>query len=59
MTNRSKKCTRCKDVKPLSDFRKKNGYADGYTSQCIECEKEKEQLKKDQEREYGKKYFTF
>ena len=35
----TKKCSCSPIPKPISDFRKKNGYGDGYQSKCKVCEK--------------------
>lgn len=32
-----KRCSKCQVEKPLADFRKGKGYADGYRGQCREC----------------------
>lgn len=32
-----KTCSRCGETKPLTDFRKGKGYADGYRGQCKAC----------------------
>lgn len=34
-----KSCKRCKNMKPLSDFYKHNGMADGHLSFCKDCKK--------------------
>ena len=35
----SKKCIKCGEVKPYSEFHKKSGSSDGYRSKCKECRK--------------------
>ena len=37
VTRTSKTCQRCKNLKPVSQFAKKTGAADGYVSYCKPC----------------------
>lgn len=37
-TDMEKKCTRCRTVKPLSDYYKTYGYADGHYTWCKKCQ---------------------
>jgi hypothetical protein len=52
-------CTTCKIKKPLSEFRRSSESYDGRQSKCKACEKAKEERLKAEEKEYGKKFFTF
>ncbi|MBT8334334.1 MAG: hypothetical protein KJP19_07860 [Deltaproteobacteria bacterium] len=36
-----KKCTECSEEKPLSEFYRRKGYKDGYTTECKACPKKK------------------
>lgn len=38
---RLKKCSRCGDDKPLSEFDKRTKSSDGYSSHCKECQKKR------------------
>lgn len=55
----TKPCTRCRIHKPLPAFAKQNESPDGRRPMCKECEREARATKKEQMKEYGKKYFTF
>ena len=39
-TDGKKKCFKCGEIKPLSDFGISNRASNGHTSQCLECERE-------------------
>lgn len=36
-----KKCSDCKEIKPVNDFKKDPGYKDGRFKRCRECEKKR------------------
>jgi len=63
---KTKKCTCCKKIKPLSEFHKQKAYKDGYRSQCKKCLRKKDKhrynndpevIKKRKEKEAQKKLF--
>ncbi len=52
-----KKCSICKEKKPLSEFVRDNSISTGYTSRCLVCERkrskafyEKQKIRREQER---------
>jgi len=57
-----KRCSRCQIEKPLTDFHKAKGYADGYRGQCTAClnelarEYKQRPEVKQQRREYDQEY---
>jgi len=55
----TKSCTHCHIPLPLSAFARKTEKKDGRDSMCKECERKARARKKEQEKEYGKKYFIF
>lgn len=52
----SKECTCCHEVKPVSEFGKRERSKDGLESQCKECRKIYREENKDKFNEYNKKY---
>jgi len=56
---KNKTCTRCHKTKPLAGFYRMNEAPDGRKPICKDCEKETARLKKAEQAEYSKKYFTF
>lgn len=57
MTEQTKKCSRCHNEKPLSEFHKDRGEKLGVVSQCKECKKELYKgEQKDHRRAYAKRY---
>lgn len=52
----TKICSKCGIEKPLEDFNKDKGKADGYANICKLCRIEQRKLNKDKTAEYNKKY---
>jgi len=52
MQKSEKQCSRCKEIKPVSDFYKNNGWIDGFHPYCKKCvlayNKKKRELKREQ-----------
>lgn len=40
MSEETKQCTKCKRVKPLSEFGKHKSTKDGYTYRCLQCKRD-------------------
>lgn len=55
----NKTCTGCKNVKPLTAFRRVNENPDGRHNKCKACQKEEYEKQKARNAEYAKNYFTF
>jgi hypothetical protein len=57
----NKKCTQCKETKTINNFRINTNYADGFTTECIQCKSVKRkkyyQKNKNKEKLYQKTYF--
>ena len=56
----SKVCSRCKQSKPLTEFKKKKGYKDGIYCWCNECVREsnreqKKNMEPSKKKEYGRR----
>lgn len=47
----SKKCTKCKEVKPHQDYYKDKSSKDGYAYSCIECDKKRVKKYRQENRE--------
>lgn len=44
--NQSKVCSKCHELKPLTEFHKMKGSPDGYQYMCIKCKKEENNKRK-------------
>lgn len=44
-----KKCSTCKELKPISEFYRNHAMSDGLQNMCIECQKKRRKLKKRKE----------
>ena len=53
----SKECSKCHEIKPVSEFSKNNGATDGLKSKCRECIKKHYQENKDKFKEIHRKYY--
>ena len=53
----SKECTRCHEIKPVSEFNKHKRHSDGLHSKCKECRKKYHQENKDRDNERRKKHY--
>ena len=53
----TKQCTKCKEVKPVSEFYKDKAKKDGLRPQCKECKKKHYQENKDKISEWCKKHY--
>jgi len=52
-----KKCSKCGELKPFSEFHKKKNTKDGLQSQCKMCNKKYYENNKEKMKEYNKKYY--
>lgn len=52
---KSKKCTKCKETKPLNQFGKKKSNIDGYRYSCKNCTNSYEKKLRENNEEYYKK----
>jgi hypothetical protein len=52
-----KKCSKCKEAVPKSQFGKDKQKLDGLTSSCKECSQKYYQSTKEHQKEYAKKYY--
>jgi hypothetical protein len=56
---KTKVCKRCKKEKPLKEFQRHGETKDGRHPKCKDCTKEVEAKKKEEDKKYSKRFFTF
>jgi hypothetical protein len=54
---KTKKCSKCGEVKPVSEFSKAKNRKDGLQSQCKSCAKQYYQDHKEEKKQYDKQYY--
>jgi hypothetical protein len=57
VTDHSKKCSRCDEAKPLTEFNRKKSTPDGRRAECRECTRAYRERVSDQIKEYNADYY--